>query len=161
MDVCPDASVVATTVTQRRNYGFTRRPKWIVGHVIVIVAVLIFINMGLWQLRRLGDRQDFNTLLMDRTTVGEVALDEALARFGPSQDELELRVVVATGKYRPAEEVILIAKSYNGLSGHHVLTPLDLGDGRAVIVDRGWVPIDLDQPGMTEFAPPSGTVSVY
>lgn len=147
-------------MTQRRDYRFARRPKWLAGHVIALLAVVVFVNMGFWQMRRLSDRQEFNAILMDRTTVGEVALDDALAQFGPSQDSLELRVVVAAGEYRPAEEVILIAKSYNGLSGHQVLTPLYLGDGRAVVVDRGWVSIDLDQPGMVAFAPPEGLVEV-
>jgi surfeit locus 1 family protein len=148
-------------MTQQRDYAFARRPKWLAGHVLALLAVIVFVNMGFWQMRRLSDRQDFNALLMSRTTVDEIALDEALNQFGPSQDSLELRAVVASGEYRQAEEVILIAKSYNGLSGHHVLTPLYLEDGRAVLVDRGWVPIDLDEPGMAVFAPPDGTVQVH
>jgi surfeit locus 1 family protein len=148
-------------MTQQRDYAFARRPKWLAGHVLALLAVIVFVNMGFWQMRRLSDRQDFNALLMSRTTIDEIALDEALNQFGPSQDSLELRAVVASGEYRQAEEVILIAKSYNGLSGHHVLTPLYLEDGRAVLVDRGWVPIDLDEPGMAVFAPPGGTVQVH
>jgi surfeit locus 1 family protein len=148
-------------MTPQRDYAFARKPKWLAGHVLALLAVIVFVNMGFWQMRRLSDRQDFNALLMSRTTVEEIALNEALNQFGPSQDSLELRAVVASGEYRQAEEVILIAKSYNGLSGHHVLTPLYLEDGRAVMVDRGWVPIDLDEPGMIVFAPPDGTVHVH
>jgi surfeit locus 1 family protein len=127
----------------------------------VIVALVVFVLMGLWQIRRLGERQDFNEILIARTNTAARPLDDVLAEHGPSQDELELRFVVATGAYRPGEEIVLLARSQNGLSGHHILTPLDLGDGRAVIVDRGWVPIDLDIPGMAEFAPPPGEVEVY
>lgn len=148
-------------MTRERDFSFTRKPKWLAGHVIVVVAVIVFVGMGFWQLRRLGDRQDFNSLLMNRATNAEVTLDDALMQFGPAEDGLELRNVVMSGQYRSSEEVILLAQSYNGLSGHHVLTPLDLGDGRAIIVDRGWVPIDLDQPGMAEFAVPDGRVDVY
>ncbi len=141
-------------------YSFALRPKWIAGHVIVIVAVVVFVAMGMWQLRRLSDRQDFNERLTSRTTEAEIPIVEALERYGPSQESLELRVVTATGTYAPQEETILLARSYNGVSGHHVVTPLYLGGGRAIMVDRGWVPIDLDQPGLEEFAPPRGQVVV-
>jgi surfeit locus 1 family protein len=143
-----------------RSYGFLRRPKWVAGHLLALVAVVVFINMGLWQLRRLAERQDFNELLTSRTTQEAQPLDAVLAEYGPGQDALELRSVTATGEYDTAEEVVLLAMSYEGISGHHVLTPLELGDGRAVIVDRGWVPIDLDTPGRPESAPPEGEVEV-
>ncbi|MEA2002754.1 MAG: SURF1 family protein [Actinomycetota bacterium] len=143
-----------------RSFRFLRTGKWIMGHILALVAILVFVNMGLWQLRRLDDRQDFNQLLTDRSTTEPQPLDEALAQYGPDQDNLELRRVHASGTYLVADEVILFARSFEGLSGSHVLTPLDLGDGRVLIVDRGWVPIDLDQPGAAETEPPAGIVGV-
>ena len=143
-----------------RDYSFVRRPKWVIGHVIVIVAVTVFILMGFWQMRRLQDRQDFNSLLVSRTSEQARPIEDVLAAFGPLQDELELRSVVVSGTYEPEEEIILLARSYNGLSGHHVLTPLYFSGERAVIVDRGWVPIDMDDPGLEVFAPPVGMVEI-
>jgi surfeit locus 1 family protein len=143
-----------------RDFSFARRPKWIAGHIIVLVAVLVFVNLGLWQLRRLEERRDFNALLTSRTTEAEIPLVEALQRYGPSQESLELRVITTAGTYAPQEEVILLARSYNGISGHHVVTPLYVEQERAIMVDRGWVPIDLDDPGLEEFAPPLGQVTV-
>lgn len=143
-----------------RDFSFVRRPKWIAGHIIVVVAVVVFVNMGFWQLRRLEERRDFNSLLRSRTTEAEIPVVEALQRYGPSQESLELRVVTAAGKYAPNEEVILLARSYNGISGHHVVTPLYLDGERAIMVDRGWVPIDLDEPGEKVFAPPPGPVNI-
>lgn len=142
------------------DWSFLRRPRWLLGHVIVLVALVVFVNMGLWQLRRLEERQQFNEILTTRTSETPRPLGEVLAEFGPDQDQLELRTVTVSGQYQVGEEVILRARSYNGLSGHHVLTPLDLGSGQAVLIDRGWVPIDFDQPGMSEFAPPAGTVRI-
>lgn len=142
------------------NLSFVRRPKWIIGHVIALVAIVVFVAMGFWQLRRLADRQDFNALLTERATAVAVELDSALDGFGPDPDNLELRAVRVTGEYRQSEEIILLSRSFNGLSGHHVLTPLYLTDGTAVIIDRGWVGIDLDEPGLAQFAPPSGRVTV-
>ncbi|MDJ0497942.1 MAG: SURF1 family protein [Acidimicrobiia bacterium] len=143
-----------------RDYSFVRRPKWIAGHIIVLVAIVVFVNLGFWQLRRHAERVEFNQLLVDRSTEAEIPLAEALERYGPAQDSLELRAVSVTGTYAAQEEVILLARSFEGISGHQVLTPLYLEDGRAVIVDRGWVPIDLDEPGLEVFAPPQGEVDL-
>ncbi|MDJ0924457.1 MAG: SURF1 family protein [Acidimicrobiia bacterium] len=142
------------------DYSFARRPKWIAGHLIALLAVVVFVNMGLWQLRRLEERRDFNARLLSRTTEAEIPLAEALTTYGPSQESLELRMVTAAGTYAPHEEVILVGRSYNGVSGHHVLTPLHLGGDRAIMVDRGWVPIDYDEPGLEVFAPPRGQVTI-
>ena len=141
-----------------RSFAFALRGKWVLGHVLAVVAIVVFIAAGFWQLRRLADRQEFNSLLTSRATVGAESLEEVLAAY--DVDDLELRHVVAVGTYRVGEEVILNARSFNGLSGHHVLTPLYLDDGRALIVDRGWVGIDLDRPGQPVSAPPEGRVTV-
>jgi surfeit locus 1 family protein len=143
-----------------RDYSFVVSRKWIYGHIVALVAIVIFVNMGLWQIRRLHEKQAFNAILTSRTAVDPQPLDEVLLAFGPDQDLLELRSVVVTGQYRPDEEIILRSQSFNGVSGHHVLTPLDLGDGRVIIIDRGWVPIDLDEPGRQEFATPPGQVAI-
>jgi cytochrome oxidase assembly protein ShyY1 len=145
----------------RHDYSFAARPKWLIGHFLAIVAIVVFISMGFWQLRRLDERQAFNALLTGRATAAERPLLDVAGEYGPDQDELELRSVVVSGEYSVAEEVILLSRSYRGISGHHVLTPLDLGDGTAVLVDRGWVGIDLDAPGLAAFAPPDGEVTVY
>lgn len=144
-----------------RDYRFALKPKWLVGHVIAMVAIVVFISMGFWQLRRLDERREFNDRLLSRTTATEMTLDDTLAAFGPDPDELELHLVVVDGTYRPEEEVVLLARSFNGLSGHHILTPLYLDEDRAVLVDRGWVPIDLDQPGIEETAPPELETTVH
>ncbi len=143
-----------------RDYTFVRRPIWLVGHLIVIIAVIVFIAMGFWQLRRLADRQDFNSILIERTNEVAIPLVEALDRYGPDQGSLELRAVSVSGTYAIQEEVVLLARSYNGISGHHVVTPLYLEGNRAIMIDRGWVPIDLDEPGLEAFAPPSGQVDL-
>ena len=52
--------------------------------------------------------------------------------------------VTAAGRYLPDEQLVVVNRSQHGLAGEIVVTPLQLADGRIVLVSRGFVP--LDQP---------------
>ncbi len=145
-------------------YHFARRPKWIVLHLVVLGIVVLFSALGMWQLRRLDDRREHNALVQERRSAPVVAASELAAdEDAPSdlaRDDHAWRRVGATGTYDTDEEVLLQGKARDGRPGSHVLTPLVLADGRAVLVDRGWVPIEMDAPPVTDAAPPSGEVRV-
>jgi len=131
------------------------RPRWLARHLAVVVAVVVMVNLGLWQLRRLDERQAFNRLVTERaaaetvdvTSVGLPVLDGAgagdLVTVDAAADrvaDLVQRSVVASGTYRADDEVLVRSRSLDGSPGAWVLTPLQLEDGRAVIVNRGFVP---------------------
>lgn len=135
-------------------YGFVVRPKWVVGHVLALVAVIGFIDLGFWQLRRHDERSAVNDVMSERLGRPPTDLAELVARFGEDPEALEFRRTRVTGTYLPAEEVVWQARTRNGRSGHDVLTPMAVGD-RAVVVDRGWVPIDISDPPVAGAEPTS------
>jgi surfeit locus 1 family protein len=144
--------------SRSRDFSFARRPKWIAGHLLAILGIVVFVNMAFWQLRRLDERRTFNALVDSRANPpAEELPPAAAARADP--EELDWLLVEVTGTYIPEDEVILQARSLDGISGHNVLTPL-LVDGQAVIVDRGWVPIDAKDPPVAGAEPAGGTVTV-
>lgn len=139
---------------------FALRPKWIAGHLLAVVGIVVFVQLGLWQLRRLDERQTFNETLVARSEAGFTPLAQLLEDFGSDPRDLALRRVEVSGVYDVPGEVIIQGRSNQGRSGHHVATPLLLEDGSGVIVDRGWVPIDVDEAPAQGAAPPPGTVVV-
>jgi cytochrome oxidase assembly protein ShyY1 len=68
--------------------------------------------------------------------------------------------VEVRGHYDVSDEVILYGRSLHDQPGNHVLTPLVTTGGRAVLVDRGWVPIEMDHPPVPRASPPAGPVRV-
>jgi len=141
----------------KADFSFAKRPLWLVGHLIAVAAIVLFVALGLWQLSRHEDRSALDARLSDRLAAQPLDLTAARAM---SPDEVDLRRVTVTGSYDRAAEVILQARSFNGRSGHNVLTPLVLADGVAVIVNRGWVPIDVEGPPVTGADPPAGELTL-
>lgn len=138
------------------------RPKAILSHVLVAVVVVGCVLAGQWQLDRLQQVRDNNERLEQRLAQPTAPLEELVDPAADSHDEaaLEFRRVQATGTYRHAEEVLQRNQSFRGQTGFHVLTPLELESGAVVLVRRGWVPSELDEPGTAQTAPPDGAVTV-
>lgn len=138
--------------------GFLLRPRWLLTHLVVLALVVAFVNVGLWQLRRLDERRALNATVSERMAAPPTPLTSLVS--SEPVDELAYRRVTVTGTYAVEDEVLLTPRSDNQQPGHHVLTPLVLDDGSAVVVDRGWVPFDSNEPPVQEALPPAGEVSV-
>jgi surfeit locus 1 family protein len=135
---------------------FLRSPRWIAGHLLVLLTVVTFASLGFWQLERLDSRRDYNALLDGRMAQESVNLHTLPPE---AATEHSYRRVSVTGTYRHDDEVLLSTRSQDGRPGHHVLTPLE-AEGLVVVVDRGWVPLDLDEPPIADATPPAGEVTV-
>jgi len=131
-----------------------------VGHVVVVVAMGVFIVLGLWQLNRLAERRDLNDLVSARMESSAARLDSLTDRHGYSE-ELEFRRTFVTGEYLSELELMYLLVSRNGQSGHVLLTPLQLSDtAQVVLVERGWVPADAEGPPVPGAGAPTGEVTV-
>jgi surfeit locus 1 family protein len=104
--------------------------------LLCLVAAVVCVRLGVWQLGRLGERRLRNEFVRARLNFPLVDLsalpgDTALVRF---------RRVQVSGTYDYAHEVVLTARSRNGSPGVNIVTPLRVADrDTAVLVNRGWV----------------------
>lgn len=135
-------------------YRFLLRPKWLAFHLLVVGAVILMANLGLWQLHRLEDRRSFNDDVRVRSSQPAVAYADLVVP-GTNPGELAWRTVEVTGTYLASEEVVVINRSQAGVVGRNVVTPLVLNDDTLVLVNRGFVP-ELDAVP----APPTGIVAI-
>ena len=108
------------------------RPRWIAGHLLVLVLTGSFIALGFWQLARNQHKQ---ALVRAARAAYAAPAPDVTSQPPPAQGAR----AQATGTYDPAHEVLWTNQVHNGKDGDDVLTPLRLADGTAVLVDRGWV----------------------
>jgi surfeit locus 1 family protein len=137
-------------------FRFLLKPRWIALGLFALVMTGLCVRLGFWQLDRLQGRRYFN----HRYEAGMSAAPEPVEQLIDGGGDLLFRQAEASGTYDAAREVILYGRSDHGEPGNHVLTPLRLADGRAILVDRGWVPFDMDTPPLSAAAPPPGVLMV-
>ena len=133
-------------------YWFLLRPKWIGFTLGIVLLIVVMINLGFWQLRRLDERREFNAAVEARYDAPPQPLDSVLTP-GTDPDDVQWRPVTAVGTYRPEGTVHIVNRSQNGFAGDNIVVPFDLGDGRVLLVNRGFLPFGEDVP-----PPPSGEV---
>ncbi|NJD10962.1 MAG: SURF1 family protein, partial [Gemmatimonadetes bacterium] len=120
------------SVVERRSWWRTRA---VLGTVLLWAFVLACVRLGFWQLDRLEQRRALNTRIARRLAAlplaGRALLEDTSAAH--------YRRVHVAGQYDDARAIVLPGRSYRGIPGVHLLTPLRLDGDAAVLVNRGWV----------------------
>jgi cytochrome oxidase assembly protein ShyY1 len=112
------------------------------------LAAATMVGLGRWQLDRYHLRDSINQRIDAAASAAPVPLASVITPPAggagtagpPPAKSAEWATVTITGRYDVAHEVLARGRTVNGLVGYEVFTPLVLGDGVAVLVDRGWVP---------------------
>ncbi len=111
--------------------------QWILATILVLAGGALCTRLGFWQLDRLQLRRTFNAHVESIWAADPIDLD------GQQTEDLtlmEYRAVTVAGSYDFENQVALRNRYFQSEFGYHLLTPLLLEDGSAVLVDRGWIP---------------------
>jgi surfeit locus 1 family protein len=130
-------------------YRFLISPRWLGFHVLVLVGILAFINFGFWQLDRLDQRREFNTVVTSRIDQPAIAVEALVSEIAgsplASRDDavaaVEWRSINADGTYLVDEQLVVVNRSQGGRAGDNVVTPMVLADGHILLINRGFVPL--------------------
>jgi surfeit locus 1 family protein len=139
--------------------GFVKTPRGAILTGVIIGLALLFVNLGIWQLDRHRERGIENQVMSARLVSDSTPVSTLLASVGSDLSSLEYRPVLVEGEYLPELEILVRNMTNLGQAGFHVITPLQTADVGVVLVNRGWVPLTMDEPPV-ESRPPTGTVVV-
>jgi len=130
---------------------------WFTLFTLAIVALLI--GLGVWQLKRLAWKEGLIAEIEARAKGTPITLKEAIAVSRESRDPSYYRVH-AKGSFDHAKERYLYALSDDGEPGWHVITPFSSVEGDLVLIDRGFVPVNLRDPSSRAAGQLEGEVDV-
>lgn len=132
------------------GFVFSPRP---VPTVAALAMVALTVWLGRWQSDRAEEKAGRQALL-------EARIAEAPLRLtGPvrSAEALLFRRVRVEGRFVPEGQIFVDNRIHGGRAGFHVVTPLAIGGGGAVVlVNRGWIARSSAYPAPPEVPVPAG-----
>jgi surfeit locus 1 family protein len=115
--------------------------KWIFSTFLVLIAIILMVRLGFWQLDRLEERRFFNTHYLQQIEAASLELNPS--NLDDNLENMEYRRITVSGQYDFSKEVAIRNQSYEDRAGVHLLTPLIINESdQAVLIDRGWIPLD-------------------
>jgi cytochrome oxidase assembly protein ShyY1 len=139
------------------SYAFLSKPKWMIFLALGLVGLIGMPMLAGWQWRRYSVVTTRSDQIVARQndvpTPLEVVLDPGATLAKPG--DVEWRNVTAAGTFDVAHEVLVRNRSQNNLPGFHVVTPLMLERGGAVLVTRGFIGLSNDPGTLPQVAPPT------
>ncbi|MEZ5810749.1 MAG: SURF1 family protein [Rhizobiaceae bacterium] len=135
-----------------------RRTGRVALTVLALGAFAVLAGLGVWQVKRLQWKESLIAAIDERIASKPVALAEIERRLA-DPDGIEYRPVTVSGTFDHAGEAYFFT-THKGRTGYYVYTPLMLADGRALFVNRGFVPYDNKDPATRPQGQVEGEVTV-
>ncbi len=101
-------------------------------------AILVLVGLGIWQMQRLEWKTALIETIEARRAAPVIPVPPALD--SDQYDNWEFTRVALSGTFRHESEMAVVAQTHAGRVGIRLVTPMDLDDGRTLLVDRGWTP---------------------
>jgi surfeit locus 1 family protein len=147
---------VKSTVAEELKSA-SRRGR-IAGAVLVVAAFAVLVSLGTWQMQRLQWKEALIAAIAERRSAPPVPLQEIEAMAAAGED-IDYRTVRVSGIYDHGRERHFFA-THEGRTGFYVFTPLMLADGRALFVNRGFVPFEKKDASTRPEGQVAGSVAI-
>ena len=113
--------------------------RWIAAALGVLLLAGVCVQLGRWQLHRLDERKARNEVTRTNLAAPAAPIDQIVGPPGVVGDQHAWRTAVVTGRYDASKQVVLKYRNVQDKPGFEIVTPLVLADGKAVLVDRGFL----------------------
>ena len=128
--------------------------------IATILAVAACVTAGNWQRARMHYKEDLRAQY--DAAAAAPPLDTAdLPRRADDWPALRYRAVALQGTFDARHQILLDNKVQAGQVGYDLITPLELRDGRVVLVDRGWIAQGRTRAELPDVPPPAGEQVVH
>jgi cytochrome oxidase assembly protein ShyY1 len=112
--------------------------------LIVLAGVVLCVWAAFWQMDRREQKRALNQVLVARWDAPPFTLNQE--PLPADLLDLQFRRVRAEGIFDYEHQIALKNDFRNDAPGVNLITPLVLPDGRAILVARGWVPLNMADP---------------
>lgn len=116
-------------------FGYRFEPKlWAI--VVAIIFLIVFIELGKWQLSRADEKSARFEQLEQFAKEPAVTLPGTLVKL----EAFQYREVEVQGEYLSDHTIYLDNKTHQGRAGYHIITPFKISNSSLhVAINRGWI----------------------
>jgi surfeit locus 1 family protein len=143
--------------TESGRRGAWRFRPGLAATLAVLFLLPLLLSLGFWQLDRARQKAELQTAFAEHFDRTSIPLREVI---DPGDFVHLYRRVVASGRYDGQRQFLLDNQVRDGQPGYHVLTPLRLADGTAILVNRGWISLGESRQVLPEIAVTTEPVTV-
>ena len=133
-----------------------RRPAWI-PTVAAIATIAVCVTAGNWQHRRMQEKQALKAQIAATASAPAVPLPAGAVDW----PAWRFRTVTLEGAFDARRQILIDNAVHAGRVGFTVVTPFLLDDGRAVLVDRGFVVAGASRAALPSAQPPRGRLALH
>lgn len=101
--------------------------------VLLVIAAIVCVRLGFWQLARLDQRLTKNQAIQSQLSKPAIPFHDNAPDY---------QTVIVEGHFLHDYEIVLRNRARNDLAGFHLVTPLQTVSGAVILVDRGWISYD-------------------
>lgn len=139
-----------------------------IGLILLGIMPITAFFLGCWQVQRLGWKSDLIAKFEDRLVADPLPLPPVVDPNAVA--DFDHRRVIARGRWRHEQEMLIGPRLHDGNDGYLVITPLDrTGEfpglksdlNTTILVCRGWIPKSKADPATRPEGRPTGTVQVH
>ena len=144
-----------------RNLSFSKsRSLWIA--IAAIIGIVVTIMLGRWQLSRGEQKVQLLAQLEAQMSLEPLKQQDLREQLEENTKEFINRRINLNGQWNADLTVYLANRSHAGKTGFWVMTPLKLDGKTVVMVERGWVAWNPNNPNEkpTNVQTPAGSVNI-
>jgi len=149
MTIDGGAGAAATAITPRR------RPAWL-PTLAAFITIALCVTAANWQHRRMLEKE----ALLAKISAAKAAPAVPLPTGVIDWSSWRFRPVRLDGEFDARHQILIDNAQHAGRVGFDVVAPLLLADGRAVLVDRGFVPAGASRASLPSPPVPAGHVTI-
>lgn len=130
--------------------------------IATTVAFALLVSLGVWQVRRLGEKEALISRVESRAGAPPKALPETDAWSALAPVDYDFTHVRTTGRFLGGRDALVFMKPPEGAGrepGYMVVTPFAVAGGGVALVERGFLPASKAED-VAGRAPPAGEMTI-
>ena len=128
----------------------------LIPSLVTLALLYIMISLGFWQFDRADYKANVQSLIESKQGTATISLDS----IAKEEENWLYQPVFASGEFDLQHQIYFDNQVNNMVAGYSVFTPLKLADNKAILVNRGWLPVGESRSSLPDISVTTETIRI-